>query len=23
VLPHDGDAHHWPIHKTYKTHFGG
>jgi hypothetical protein len=20
VLPHDGDAHHWPIHKTYKTH---
>jgi phage terminase large subunit len=21
VLPHDGDAHHGPINKTYKTHF--
>ena len=21
VLPHDGDAHHGPIHKTYKDHF--
>jgi phage terminase large subunit len=21
VLPHDGNAHHGPIHKTYKTHF--
>jgi phage terminase large subunit len=21
VLPHDGNAHHGPIHKTYKNHF--